>query len=223
MSRTTDDIQAIMIERTLRRELPDYVLEHLNTALTLDASPGDATRLLVATPNEWRGGIVLLLYHRRSPISVFRQALDDCWNHDHDVLVSTVRNRAKLRGMFRRAAFQIPTGPDVVRVWRGTSNCTLTRARAGLSWTTDRATACWFATTYRKGLGNKPLVLKMDAPRSAFFYHSDERQEAELLCFDARLHETVVDGEATEWWETGRDLEARREAERLKDFASLLK
>ena len=214
MGRSADAVAAALIEQVLRRELPGYVLRELDPALAPNATPEHAAGLITATPNEWRGGVVLLLYRRHAPVDVFRRALDDCWNHDHNVLIATVRSRVTLKAMFRRAAFKIPAGPSIVRVWRGTSNCPPVRAQRGLSWTTDRAAACWFATTYRRGLGTDPLVLRMDAPRSAFLYHSEERQEAELLTFDARSFKPVVDGEAAEWLKTAGELERRREADR---------
>lgn len=210
MGSTADAISAILIERDLRRELPGYALEHMDAALAPDATPGHATSLIVAAPNEYRGAVVVLLYRRHAAVDVFRQALDDCWNHDHDVLVATVRSRITLKAMFLRAAFQTSDGSETVRVWRGTSDCPPARARGGLSWTTDRATACWFATTYRKGLGASPLVLQMDALRSAFLYHSDERQEAELVTFDARKFKRTIDGDPAEWNATGQQLETKR-------------
>ena len=217
MGRMIDDFQAMQAERVLRAQLPTFAAERIDAAITLGATPDDALELLTAAPNGLRGGVVLLLHHRRAPVDVFRAVLDACWNHDHDVLRATA-HRNTIKAMFSRAAFTITAGPAVIRAWRGTSGGPPARAAAGLSWTTDRDTACWFACSHRRASGDLPMVLRIDAPRSAFLYQSNERQEAELVTFDARKFKPTIDGDSAEWLRTGEALEKRREAQRLKDL-----
>lgn len=60
--------------------------------------------------------------------------------------------------------------PDRIEVYRGTSGISVAKARGGMSWTTDKATAAWFANLF----GGIPLVLRAEARKAdvlAYFSH----------------------------------------------------
>lgn len=63
--------------------------------------------------------------------------------------------------------------PDRIEVYRGTSGISVAKARGGMSWTTDKATAAWFANLF----GGIPLVLRAEVRKAdvlAYFFHEDE-------------------------------------------------
>lgn len=63
--------------------------------------------------------------------------------------------------------------PDRIEVYRGTSGIPVGKARTGMSWTTDKATAAWFANLF----GGIPLVLRAEVRKAdvlAYFSHEDE-------------------------------------------------
>lgn len=63
--------------------------------------------------------------------------------------------------------------PDRIEVYRGVSGVTVGKARVGMSWTTDKGTAAWFANRF----GGDPLVLKAEVRKSdvlAYFAHERE-------------------------------------------------
>lgn len=63
-------------------------------------------------------------------------------------------------------------------VYRGTANVTPEQAAQGLSWTTSREIACWFAYRFSE---TTPVVLTADVPVSEVIYWSDERSEREVI------------------------------------------
>lgn len=63
--------------------------------------------------------------------------------------------------------------PDILTVYRGTSGITQAAARWGMSWTTEEATAAWFANR-NDGF---PLLLRANVTKSnvlAYFLHENE-------------------------------------------------
>lgn len=63
--------------------------------------------------------------------------------------------------------------PDRIEVYRGTSGISVAKARGGMSWTTDKATAAWFANR----VDGIPLVLRAEVSKRdvlAYFSHEDE-------------------------------------------------
>jgi hypothetical protein len=114
------------------------------------------------------------------------------------VLIATVNDRRVLRAMFHWATFPVPYDmPAMVDIWRGVNGQRSARRVArGISWTTDRDTACWFAMRFA-GYGRKPLLIRATMPRGELFYPSNERQEFVVICFDAA--DAAIDGNPEDW------------------------
>ena len=182
----------------LRKELPSYALRHFDGALAGDEDA--AGSLIVAAPNGYRDAIPLLMYLRGMGGPAYGAALSRAWYPDNDAVLDTVRHRGRLKAMFRRGAFILPELPDVVRLWRGTTGLNVRTAERGVSWTLDRNIACFFASRFGMKLPGAPLVIAADVPREMLVFHTDERSEAQVVCFDVKG--AWDDGDAT-WVEDG--------------------
>jgi hypothetical protein len=68
----------------------------------------------------------------------------------------------------------------------------LKQAVRGYSWTLNRNVACWFAIRFAEENGSA-LVLTAEVPRKQIMFHSDERSEAEVVCFD--IPTLTIDGD----------------------------
>jgi hypothetical protein len=163
---------------------------------------GAGDDLILAAHNQHRGLIAYWLYLRlragECSVVLYRAAFDSTWNHDHNWLLSDM-SRHGLRDMFCWAAFPIPAEiPAMVDIWRGVSGQRSVRQVArGLSWTIDRDMACWFAMRFTSPK-RKPMVLKATMPRDALFYPYNERDEYEVVCFDAGAA-AAIDGGPEDW------------------------
>ena len=190
--------RADVLRRTIEDELPAHAREHFARVL-YSAGEEDAKRLVCRIPNSLSSLVVVWLYFRLragdcSP-GCFRAALNETWNDDHDDLIATVNNRRILASMFRHAQFPAP--PSIltgqIAIWRGTFNISPSKARRGLSWTTERDCACWFALRF--GMP-RPLVLKAMVPVADLFHLPNDRKECEVVWFGAG---GAVDGDLNDW------------------------
>jgi hypothetical protein len=85
-----------------------------------------------------------------------------------------------------------------VTIFRGVSGIGL-RARApGLSWTTSRDVACWYAHRY-PFLQGAPLVLTAQVDGSELIYYENNRFEQEAI--PARIPRALVDPNPSTWVE----------------------
>jgi len=184
----------------LRKALPKHAQEPFD-----DAVAGRPPEWCVgAAPNEFRGHLARLFYlrHRAGQCSLedYRSVLSAAWLHDHDEVRRASGTRRRLRTMFAAAAFPSPHGlPETVQIWRGASRDSVLWRR-GVSWTLDRSTACWFAMRYADIPNACPTVLTAMVPREALLFFSNEREEAEVVCFDTA--EAKVDGDPDDWTRT---------------------
>jgi hypothetical protein len=113
--------------------------------------------------------------------------------------------------MFSYAQFPIPMVlPPLVPVWRGTSGITVTQAMRGLSWTLDRALACWFATRWNRANG-APLVLHAVVPRESIELYHNRRDEREAVVFD--VPNAQPDGDPGDWCSHGNRIQELLQAE----------
>jgi hypothetical protein len=145
------------------------------------------------------------------PRPAFRELLASVWEHDHRWLMASVIQRRQLRSMFRYAEFSIPNAlPSRVRIWRGTSGISRALAKRGISWSLDRAVACWFATRW-SGARGVPLVLHAVVPRESLHLYYDGRDEREVVVFD--VMQASPDGDPRAWHALGRRADERRQAE----------
>ena len=176
-------MQALELKRILSSQLPDFALRHLEPAIS--GEPEAAFSLALAAPNELRGLIILLLYLIKTPVAEYRTALEAVWQHDHRHLLNAVPNRNQQRAIFRRAQYDLSKQlPERVQIFRGTSALSHGEAERGLSWTTNRDVACWFAMRFANANGN-PLVLRTEVARELILYYNNDRKENEVVCFDA--------------------------------------
>lgn len=156
---------------------------------TLRGDTDAAGSLVAHLPNHVRGLLLAELVRWKACAAVLREALTSVWGHDHGWLTRTFTQK-QLVALFRRAAFDVSHLPERLTVWRGT-RATLPYATRGLAWTTDPATAAWFAVLYRfrstdgyRLLGprsNTPIVLTATVSRQQVLAAFDRRQESELL------------------------------------------
>lgn len=179
-------------------EMPVHAREALEVALK-DKRSSEAVRHAVwAAPNEWRGWVARFFHLRfvegRGPRRQHRAALAAAWDHDHAAVGAAAGGRAALRRMFADAESKVPVRlGDPVVLWRGYS-VDDPLLRRGVSWTTDKRVAAWFAHLPRPV---SPVVLRCVVPRAAILHWSDERGEREAVCFET--DGATVDGDPAEW------------------------
>lgn len=180
--------------------------------------PESAEHLSRAVGISKRGMIALYFWQARVPVPAFAALLRSVWEHDHRELITAARTRHRLKVMFRYAQFELPVDlPDSIQVWRGTPDLDILKASSGLSWTTDRDLACWFAMRHR-GTYGQPLVLSATVTRDEIYMFNDETAEKEVVLFDVRG--AIVDGNPLEWNERYVATEARIRASKMPPVKS---
>ncbi|MEZ5764682.1 MAG: hypothetical protein R3D69_10735 [Xanthobacteraceae bacterium] len=152
----------------------------------------DARKLIWRLPNSERGDAALALYNRRSIVgpNVVLAGLLNAWDHDHGWVLSAFGSEQAFADAIRLVA--PPTKRTTpVRAWRGVSRL---EYADGISWTTDRDCACWFALRFPDPDHN-PLVFVTDVHPSAILVEHGERNESEILVDPALLawHRIVLD------------------------------
>jgi hypothetical protein len=181
-----------LIDR-LADELPSYALKHLDSGLTGDVDAGEA--LVFAAPNEFRGIIAIAAYLSGVPNPGYQTIVNNVWNHDHQYLMYAAEDwDVCVRSVIAAAKFDVGHLPDSFSIWRGTGGCPITEAARGLSWTTDRDTACWFAF---RSYQNPVVVLRATISRDdvifASIYESEIIPRADVSA--------IVDGSEPDWLE----------------------
>jgi hypothetical protein len=176
----------------------DWAKKYVLPAFQGDAAA--ASSLSVALSNDKRGEVARAMWQAKVPREAYRAYLASVWEHDHHHVIRAAGTRRRLACMFRYAAFPVPDHvPGTMQVWRGTSGLSLAQALTGYSWTTDRATACWFALRRGSDCGS-PLVLTATVSKSQIVYMSNERQENEVVLMKppgtAKLDSNVADWRA---------------------------
>jgi hypothetical protein len=157
-----------------------------------------AFSLSVALRNDQRGKVAVAMWQAKVARRAFRAYLSSVWDHDHHHVIAAAKTRRRLALMFRYAEFSIPDDlPDRVQIWRGTSGLSFSDAVAGYSWTTDRATACWFAMRRQRD-GGAPLVVTASAAKSQIVYASNERREHEVVLMRPPQG-ARIDGDEEDW------------------------
>lgn len=198
----------------LRRALPDRAACHLDQALAGDAEA--AEELIFAAPNALRPDCAWVMYRRGIADDAYRATLASVWDHDHHYMRDRIAPWL-LRPMFRAARFPTDHLPETLCVWRGTSGLPR-QSRTGLSWTTNRDCACWFATTWMRA-GKQPSVWTTTLPRWAVLMHHRERGEDEIVAFAAKR--VTLDGTVEDWREVGQRYEAAKEAQRAAELHAM--
>lgn len=204
---------ATFVHNRLQQDLERYV-EPWSVKYVAPAIAGDveaAFSLYVSLRNEKRGEVAVAFWRAKVPVPAFAELLGAVWGHDHGFLMAAAKTRSRLHSMFRYANYQIPEElPATVQVWRGTSGITANQASKGLSWSTDRDTACWFAMRFAANFG-QPLVLSAVIERNSILFYDQGRGEGEVVLFD--VHNAIIDGTPIDWRERANAKIAERQAE----------
>jgi hypothetical protein len=139
----------------------------------------DAEWLMLVLPNRYRGVAALRLYEalgaRRDKRIVY-SGLMSAWDHDHGKVLAAFDDEQVFADALRKVAKPFRRKRPV-RAWRGVSS---PHAAYGISWTTDRDVACWFAMRFRD-CHSSPLVFVADISPDFIITEHNERFERELL------------------------------------------
>lgn len=192
---------------TLEELTPAWGQRHV--AGTLAGDPEAAESLFTAMGAAQRGKAAMVLRGMGIPAPAYRAFLRAAWQHDHQHVMAVAG--PALLDLFRYAAFDAGALPERVTVWRGTAGLALEEAAEGPSWTTSRATACWFAMRHADRYG-QPLVLRLEVDRADVLLHTDDRGESEVVIAPETLAgdypEPDIDGDPGEWRELFREAQA---------------
>jgi hypothetical protein len=146
----------------------------------------DASRLIGSLPNPKRGIAAKRLYEHRHVVGnkVAYRGLMEAWNHDHHWVLSAFGSDVAFTDALCEVA---PVGKrrKPIIAWRGTSRLD---SAYGLSWTTSRDIACWFATRS----GNTPYVFRAELSPEDIVTSYNGRSERELIINPRRLIYTCV-------------------------------
>lgn len=162
-------------------ELPPFAKPFMEATFS-GHDPEAARHLVSAAPNEWRGQIALCAYWIGLPNPAYREIMDSVWIHDHWQLRSAVARGGlpQIRRMMASAEFPVPLMGDVT-IYRGAADVAPPVAVKGLSWTTSREVACWFAFHWISRTDANRFVLTATVRASDMIYWSNNRDEHEVL------------------------------------------
>jgi hypothetical protein len=178
----------------------------------LDGDVEAGRSLISAAPNELRGYVAVAGYYIGTPNPTYREIVDLAWSMDCGSVASAAKAcRVPVRRMMKEARFDHPFSGEI-SVYRGAAGVTPWKASRGLSWTTSRDVACWFAL--RSSLGaRKPVVVVASVAASKIIFYSDERGEQEVMLGHAVSG--FLDPDPTKWISTAERYEAEKEKKRL--------
>jgi len=182
----------------LEAELPPSASRYLRESM-FGGDAAAAHILTINTPRRWQGLIALAAYYLGTPIAAYRAILEHVWSHASPTLQSEANwDLRLLRSMFRAGRFEVPlTG--VHKVYRGVGGIDRKAAIRGLSWTTSRDVACWFALSQTYG-SREPLVVTAEVDARDIIYFDNGRSEAEVIL--RRIPSAVVDADRSSWKDT---------------------
>jgi hypothetical protein len=161
----------------LERKLPKVAADHLYDGL-FGGEADSGSALALASPDEFRGWVALTAYYLGTPNPGYRTILQQVWQHEAGYLQS-FGDLGLIRRMFRAGRYEVPLS-GVHRVYRGVAGVDVKEASNGISWTTSRDVACWFAM--REAYGERqPLVIAADIDAAHVVYYSNGRSEHEVI------------------------------------------
>lgn len=174
---------------------------HIDPAFSGDV--GAVSRLLFAAPNKSRPLVVDYLWLDNAPLPALQTALTEAWEHDHHYMHAYFRP-PELRALFKEAGKVPDNLPPKVTVWRG-GRWHHHRLVLGLSWTTSRAVACWFATKWGAiaHRAEGPLVVRATVDRRRILHASNERCESEVVICGG-IRNAAADGTLEDWVEAAK-------------------
>lgn len=169
-----------------------------NFDATIDGDVEAAGDLIIAADGMLRGNLAYWLYLCRIPKPAYRVVLENAWEMNHGAVIAATPNNSMVRRMFTWAEFPIeglPREGETIRIYRGVSGMPLSKAAMGISWSLNRDTACWFASSPYQAV---PLVLAADIDRADVVYSSEGREESEIITSKPAKN-AWVDGEEADW------------------------
>jgi hypothetical protein len=144
----------------------------------------DAMTLLSALPNSDRGEAAKSLYdYPNVGKRVAYRGLILAWEHDHRELIDAFGSEEELAAALRDVS-PPSKRKKPVKAWRGIKNI---EGAFGMSWTTDRDIACWFAM---RGFEHRPTpsVLVCDLYPHVIVAEHNGRGECELIVDPTELN-----------------------------------
>lgn len=146
---------------------------------------------------------------------ILRPALEEAWLMAQWALAAEGVYGRRLLRLFRRARFDVSALPSEMTVWRGgrstpSSAYGIGEAAAGLSWSTRREAACWYACQAWRNLNpdGTPLVVRRRVRREHVVYFRGSSRDMEILT-DGPTEGLAIDGGPLEWIATA-EVEAKR-------------
>jgi hypothetical protein len=153
----------------------------------------DAMTLISTLPNSDRGEAAKSLYEYHDVGNrVAYRGLILAWEHDHQELISAFGSQEELADALRSVS-PPSKRKKPVRAWRGVDNV---EGAFGMSWTTNRDIACWFAMRrFAYGPRPTPCVLVCDLDPAAIVAEHNGRDECELIVdpFELDTHAIFLD------------------------------
>jgi hypothetical protein len=179
----------------LESSLPKSALSYLRDGL-FSGETEPAAWLVFYTPRLFRGLLVLAAYYLGTPNPGYGRILRDVWSMDSASLLTDAGwDIRRLRAVFRAGRLQAPFD-GTQTIYRGVAGVDFKTACRGLSWTTSRDIACWFALRGSYG-EREPIVVTAQVDASDIIYFDDERNESEVIT--SRIPSAQVDFDPSSW------------------------
>lgn len=191
--------------------LPADLHETLNLAFAGDYDSARilATAVSMLAPNPLAGEILVSAYRSNVKNPAYRAMTEIIWLQQHDAVAQAVKHNQDLaRDVLKRASFDVSTLPDTIDVFRGVLSFSSQKSNNGISWTTDRDLACWFAMRFP--IWPNPAVLKATVSRSDIIFYSNARAENEIVTACEPIF--CIDGDKSEWASSAQRHIAKRRA-----------
>ena len=126
-----------------------------------------------------------LLVDLETPPEDLRAAWEFTYQHRSEIIIMIIKHQfhetlveRTLMRWLQRAAFEICIEGETVTLYRG-EPCRTEHSPFGLSWTTDKEVAAFFAV--RSDDASNPIVYRTEIPVSKILWHSDGRLEKEVI------------------------------------------
>jgi hypothetical protein len=147
----------------------------------------DAFHFIFSFPNAQRGVAAKLLYEHRHIVGnrIAFRGLMEAWNHDHAWVLSAFGSGIAFAAALRDVNPARKTEARII-AWRGVDNV---NAALGLSWTTMRGVACWFAVRSPR---KTPFVFRCELHPEDVVARYNGRCEHELIVDPLRMDLSCV-------------------------------
>jgi hypothetical protein len=186
----------------LRMTLPVHCHEHIEMALIGDANQvRELMRKVARAIDGFEAAIAVIgdlssvareLWKVGVRGAALRIAVEVAWWNEHDIMLEDFGD--SIVRVFQAAQFPTSHLPPRLTVWRGGAVSPRELAK-GLSWTTNRDTACWFA--YRFRTEHPPVVLCRTIWRKNVLAHITAHGEDEIIVSPAAR--AIIDNDQASW------------------------